>query len=385
MTAVWSYRLQHLDRLSTDRGILEHAKGTTPRMDCGYCTDDNARMLVVLSREPDEGIAFRLSRLALDFVLAAQNDAGRVHNRFSFDGYWRWTDEAGTEDCWGRAVWGLGVAAATHPHGGVRTVARWAFDRSARQRSPWRRSMAFAALGAADLLVADPGCDVARGLLSDAMFDLIPPEGMSDVWPEGRLAYANGAIAEAVIAGGAALGAPLVVQRGLSMLAWLMDVQTRDGHLSVVGVGGRARDDRSVQFDQQPIEVAALADACWRAWLLTGHRRWLDGVASAAAWFHGANDAGVPMIDETSGGSCDGLQPGGRNANQGAESTLALVSTMQRATCLLPWRAAGIRASGGTSAVSRSGASLAFAARISQARTASWRSVSYSRADPGSN
>lgn len=353
MTPQWTYRLQHLDEMSTERGIFEHARGSVPRQEHGYCTDDNARMLVVLSREPDEGAAYRLSRIALDFVLASQSDSGRIHNRFALDGYWRWMDEATTDDCWGRALWGLGAAAAAHPHSGVRELARWGFEKSARQRSPWRRSMAFAALGAADLLAADPDCTLARDLLSDAVVSILPSRAAAAVWPEEWLTYANPALAEVLVAAGARLGDPALLHRGLSMLQWLMDLQTRDGHLSVVGVGGRSVDDVSVQFDQQPIEVAALADACWRAWSVTADPRWREGVALAAAWFLGANDAGVSMIDEESGGGCDGLEVHGRNGNQGAESTLALISTMQRATSLLPWVPDGVRPAAVTAARSK--------------------------------
>ena len=37
------------------------------------------------------------------------------------------------------------------------------------------------------------------------------------------------------------------------------------------------------------------------------------------------------LVDEASGGGYDGLMPGGRNENEGAESTLALLSTRQQA------------------------------------------------------
>ena len=37
----------------TDRyGTYEHADGSAPRPEHGYCTDDMARVLVVTSREP---------------------------------------------------------------------------------------------------------------------------------------------------------------------------------------------------------------------------------------------------------------------------------------------------------------------------------------------
>jgi hypothetical protein len=340
---MWTYGLEHLDQLTTQQGIFEHAKGTVPREERGYCTDDNARLLVVMSREPDADLAYRLSRTALRFVLSAQSDAGMIHNRFALDGYWQWVDEASTDDCWGRAVWGLGVAAASHPNGWVRSMAQWGFERSARQRSPWLHATAFAALGAADVLGSDPSNDIARSLLVDAVVELLPTGTTSPRWPEERLTYANAAIPEALIAAGAALQVRSVRNRGLAMLEWLLEQQTRDGHLSVVGTSGRALTDVSIQFDQQPIEVAALADACWRAWSLTGDARWRDGVAAAGAWFAGLNDSRVVMFDEANSGGYDGLEPGGRNVNEGAESTLAFVSTMQRASALRPWRTAAVR------------------------------------------
>jgi hypothetical protein len=49
----------------------------------------------------------------------------------------------------------------------------------------------------------------------------------------------------------------------------------------------------------------------------------------AGRWFHGDNDASVSMIDDITGGGFDGLHSHGRNLNQGAESTLAMISTLQ--------------------------------------------------------
>lgn len=321
--------------MSGEKGIFEHATGIVPRVDLGYCTDDNARLLVVLCREPDEGTAAHLGRLALNFILDAQDDAGLVHNRYARDGYWRWVDAATTDDCWGRAVWGLGVAAASHPHSGVQAMARWGFEKSAHQRSPWPRAMAFAALGAADVLLADPDAATARDLLVSAVAALDGGNAGSP-WPEPRLTYANAAVPEALIAAGVALESTRALDRGLEMLTWLMDLQHHEGRLSVVGVGGRPAGRREIQFDQQPIEVAAIADACWRAWMATGDRKWLEEVARAADWFAGKNDAGSVMYDHRTGGSYDGLGRTAVNFNEGAESTLALVSTMQRARSLLP-------------------------------------------------
>jgi hypothetical protein len=52
------------------------------------------------------------------------------------------------------------------------------------------------------------------------------------------------------------------------------------------------------------------------------------------AWFLGDNDAGIPLLDEQTGGGCDSLGPAGRSRNQGAESTLAMISVMQQGRLL---------------------------------------------------
>lgn len=324
----------HIVRLSDHRGLFEHAARTVPRTEHGYCTDDNARLLVVTSRDRDVGPAHALSRLALTFVLDAQGFDGQIRNRMNTRECW--TDRAGTDDCWGRSMWGLATAAVEHDDGLIRDRALRAFDKACRHRSPSPRSMAFASLGAADVLGRHPDHGLARSLLIDAI-DVIGPIPAGDwAWPEPRLTYANAALAEAVIAAGAVLDHPSTLERGLAMLRWLLDLETAPaGHLSVVGTKGRtATTVAGPQFDQQPLEVAAMADACWRALTVTGDAAWARGVTAAEAWFRGANDAGVAMFDASSGGAYDGLHRKRPNANQGAESTLALLSTMQRARAL---------------------------------------------------
>jgi hypothetical protein len=48
-------------------------------------------------------------------------------------------------------------------------------------------------------------------------------------------------------------------------------------------------------------------------------------------WFLGQNDLGAPMFNAETGGGYDGLTAKGPNLNQGAESTIALLTTFQQA------------------------------------------------------
>jgi hypothetical protein len=327
---------EHLYRLSDDTGVFEHAKLTEPRVEHGYCLDDVARGLIVAVREPeppDELVA--LAQTYLRFIIAAQTPDGRFHNRRRPD--LGWGDEASVEDCWGRALWGLGTAVALAPELAAQSIA--AFDGSVRRRSPWPRSMAFAAMGAAEVLLVQPDHAGARALLADAATLIGPcPADNGWRWPEPRLHYANAILPETLIAAGALLHDPRTLSDGLAMLGWLLEVETQGNHLSVTPVGGWSADEPRPAFDQQPIEVAALADACARAFRVTGELRWRDAVQRSAAWFLGENDAQIPLYDPVSCGGCDGLEADGRNANQGAESTLALISTLQQANRMLARR-----------------------------------------------
>lgn len=324
-------RFDHLLRMTDGSGTFEHARLAEPRPENGYCTDDMARVLIVAARSPGPDRALnRLTGVAMRFLNEAQTLTGACHNRM--DGTGAWVDEPALEDPWGRCLWGLGTAAAHSDVGMVRHMAVNQFKRAAQQRSTWPRAMAFAVLGAAELLSAHPGNTDAVALITDHVAGIPAPTGNPDwPWPEPRLTYANAVLAEAMIAAGVAIDDSTLFSRGLDLLAWLVDHETAGDHLSVTPAGGSGPNDPRPGFDQQPIEVAALADACARAAAVDPSAVWPETVRTAAAWFQGANDVGELMWDPETGGGFDGLHADGVNRNQGAESTLAVISTFMQA------------------------------------------------------
>lgn len=326
----------HLLRMTDHRATFEHANVTEPRREHGYCTDDMARVLVVTTREPaSTGEVNGLAGKALTFLNDAQSYDGTCRNRLSAGGHW--TDSPNTDDHWGRMVWALGTAAAHSDVSMVRRLATIQFERAAKARSPHPRARAFAAIGAAELLGVTPGHAEARQLLADYAASLGEPTDNAEwPWPEPRLAYANAVLAEAMIATGVALDDMALRERGLDLLEWLLTVETFDGHLSPTPVDGRGPGDPQPAFDQQPIEVASLADACARAAATDPRALWPEAVAAAAAWFQGDNDLELLMWDPQTGGGFDGLHADRVNLNQGAESTLAVLSTLQQARRFAP-------------------------------------------------
>jgi hypothetical protein len=334
LTDVPEPRWDHVFRLSDDTGLLEHARNAIARREHGYCVDDVSRGLLVACREPRPAPELiRHAEQYLAFLTHAQGPDGAFRNRLTY--HREWLDEPSLGDWWGRALWGLGTAAARGATGWIRREAMNAYRQGVHCRSPWPRAMAFAGLGAAEVLRADPHDRDSTRLLGDAATVIgVPGSDRDWVWPERELTYANPALAEVVIATGDLLGDEGLLTEGLRMLAWLCEMQEHHGHLSTVPVGGwRPGEDRH-RYDQQPIEAAATADACATAAAVTGDERWDAPLFQSIAWFLGDNDTGSVMYDPDTSGCYDGLTADGPNLNQGAESTLALVATLQHARTL---------------------------------------------------
>lgn len=324
----------HLERLTDDRGLFEHAVLDAPRAEHGYCVDDVARALLVTSWEPNPSPRVEeMTQTYLAFVEAAITHSGEAHNRMNLAG--EWTDTPGTGDWWGRALWALGVVATRAQRPTLRKRALRAFERAAKQESRDLHAIAFAAIGASEVLTVAPLLARARRLVCRASAMMPDRRGEAWPWPEERLRYSNGAIPEALIAGGSVLGNREVLARGLALLEFLLANETLDGRLSVTGSEGRSPGEESPQYDQQPVEVAAIAGACARAFDVTGDERWLDGLRLAWDWFLGNNDSETPMIDSMTGAGYDGLMVDGRNENRGAESTLSALRTFQHARRLI--------------------------------------------------
>jgi hypothetical protein len=322
--------LGHLRRLTDERGVWEHAEYDEPRVEHGYCTDDNARALVVACHHPGASVdATVVAGVTLRFVLDACDGAGRFRNRRRADGVW--LDEPRSDDAEGRALWALGTAARSAPAASQRDAAAAAFAAARPIDSPHLRPHATAVLGAVELLAVDPGHVAARRVAEAGSARIAEAAARRDPWIERRLTYDDARLPEALLAAGGALHQRTYADLGLELLSWLVDEQTHEEHFSFTPVGGRVPGGARPAFDQQPLEAAAMAAACARAWSLTAEPAWRDLTTRAASWLVGANDTGAILYDTVSGGTCDGLTAAGANRNRGAESTIAGIAALQAA------------------------------------------------------
>jgi glycosyltransferase involved in cell wall biosynthesis len=345
-------KLDYLNRLTDDTGIVQHAIFTIPNRGEGYTTDDNARALifaVLLAQldlaRPDEDQPGKpgsatpavatpdLSFRYLSFLEHAFNPAkGRFRNFLSYD--LRWNEAEGSEDCHGRTLWGLGTVLGRSKDRGLRCAAGRLFESSFPAavgfRSP--RAWAYTLLGIQEYLDSYPGdrdAQKIRSALARRLLEMYESIRSRDwKWFENILAYGNARLPQAMLLVGSACSNDRMVSAGLEALDWLQETQRceTNGHFVPIGSQGFYRQGgERARFDQQPIEAAGAVSACLQAYRITGDSRWRNEAWSAFNWFLGDNDLQVPLYDSVTGGCRDGLHPDRANENQGAESTLSFL------------------------------------------------------------
>ncbi len=324
-------KLDHLFRLTDDTGITQHARFTLPHYEEGYCTDDNARALILTTwlESTDLVLETRLSWLTDTFATflnyAYSPEEKRFRNFMAYSG--AWLEAYGSDDSHGRALWALGTLVSRTRRADLRQWAVELFEQNlpviAGMTSP--RAWAFALLGIADYLGSFGGDRKVRRIQDELVQNLLDlhrqaaTEGWN--WFETVLTYDNARLCQALIGS----GNPEAVNVGLETLDWLRGVQTAPaGHFRPIGNDGfyEMNGERAV-FDQQPLEAAAMVAACVAAWRVSDDPTWLSEARKAFNWFLGKNDLGLSLYDPHSGGCFDGLQMDRVNKNQGAESLLA--------------------------------------------------------------
>ena len=316
--------------------MFQHAVLTVPNFSEGYCTDDNARafILAVLLDELKEEPA-RVRALGTTYAAflnhAFDPATKRFHNHLSFDR--RWLDPQGSEDCHGRALWALGVAAGRSPHRSFQILAGQLFvlGLPAVMEFTSPRAWAFTLLGIHDYLRrmgGDRQVQQSRETLTARLSELLERCKRPD-WPwfEDELTYDNAKLAHALILSGSAEGQPAVLEQGLVALRWLAEVQTSEnGHFRPIGSNGfYPRGGERALFDQQPVEAQAMVSACLEAYRVTSDAFWYEQAHRAFDWFLGWNDLGLELYSAGTGGCRDALHVDRVNGNEGAESTLAFL------------------------------------------------------------
>ena len=328
-------KLDYLIRMTDSTGILQHALYNIPNLYEGYCTDDNARALILMillekMKEINQDIPTSLAVKYLSFLYFAFDHTTKQFRNFLM--YNReWKNENFSEDCHGRALWALGTCIGRSTNDNFRNYTSRIFDQALQITSLFSspRAWAFILLSLHEYLKRFGGDRLVhniRELLAQKLFTLYQNTSSSD-WPwfENTVTYSNAKLSQAMIVTGLDINNPNMLECGLNSLQWLAHTQslTKNCFRPIGTEGFYIRNGKPAAFDQQPIEAYSMISACLEAYRTTKEKKWFDYAQRSFEWFLGRNDLGLPLYDVKTGGCQDALHIDRVNQNQGAESTLA--------------------------------------------------------------
>jgi hypothetical protein len=338
----------HLDRLTDSTGLIQHAIYSLPRRESGYTIDDNARALRLCvqywSARPEERMLNRITGY-LSLLEYARRPGSGFHDMMSYQR--QWLDTGSTGDCQGQAVRALAEVLGSGLPDDFRLLARELIDGILPTLAELKslRAQAYVILACGRLWNSqvpnmEPLENVAW-LAAENLVDCYHRSRRPDWhWFESRMTYANAVMPHALFVAAERWPEASFLGVAEESMAFLDRETTADDFFWPVGNNGwYSRGEAKAPYDQQPVEAGTMAEAALAAFRFRSDEEYLNIFRRARGWFHGQNSLGQSLVDIRTGGCCDGLQAGGVNRNQGAESTLAYLATELQHLQTLPWSA----------------------------------------------
>jgi hypothetical protein len=321
----------HINNLTDDTGMIQHAMFAMPNRKEGYCIDDNARallLMVLACKDKRNKTAHRLLPVYLSFIHYMQTDNGYFRNFMSYSK--SSMDICGSEDSFGRTIMALGylVNEGSSPLL-VRTGAE-IFSKAYKhiEHLSSLRGMANSIIGICRFIKYNFPDDLKKNMvtkLAGKMVSMYEQNKQTDWhWFEPVLTYDNAIMPLALLHAYEITRHDNYLSVALESMQFLESKVFHDGILRPIGNQGWCkRGGSTAQFDQQGIDAMAMVLFYREAFEVMHEQKYLDKMHESYEWFLGANDLGLSLYDSSTGGCADGLHAEGINFNQGAESTLA--------------------------------------------------------------
>jgi hypothetical protein len=313
--------------MTDEIGMLQFSQESRPNPRSGYTLDDNARALMVSIYMGEDGYDY--ARLFLNYLDRSQMADGTWSN-FLLDG--QYSARFDSEDSIGRAIMACSCATRSSWPDLEAQASRIIMNNiKATLGFSSPRAIAYTLVGLCKAQLAGPDKrqqEIVKQL-ADYLLGLYAGVRSRDWrWFEDSLTYSNAILPQALFSVYSFNGDKKCLQTAYESLVFLNDILFSQGYLNIIGnQGWYHRSGHPAGFDQQPVDAASMAFACWEAYHDLGNKEYLDLAELAHQWYRGKNIHGLSLFDTASGGCYDALTQEGVNLNQGAESVLSLLFT----------------------------------------------------------
>jgi len=321
----------HIQKLTDDTGIIQHARFGMRNLKEGYCLDDNARalLLAVMAFKIDNSSPM-LEMLPnyLSYIHFMQRENGLFGNFLSFQR--EYLDDVGSEDSFGRTIWALGFLIQYSPSKSYREFAQELFGNALPHFLSMKhlRGTSNTLIGVSHYLHThkqDKKVLEQLNALTDILVQAYQQNHTETwCWYEQKMTYDNAILPLSLLCSYSITGNQDVYAIAMDSLNFLAAETIKHGYLNPVGNDGwYPKGDDMALYDQQAIETMGMVLLYSKAYEITGNTDHLIHMDTCYHWFLGRNSLRLPLYDEETGGCCDGLHKDGVNRNQGAESSLA--------------------------------------------------------------
>jgi glycosyltransferase involved in cell wall biosynthesis len=327
--------LSHIEKMTTDIGIIQFSIINQPDVSTGYTLDDNARALVAVcmhyewSRDETDLEALRTY---LNFIKFCQQPKGDFLNYVDTDRHFTAQNyETNLSDANGRAIWALGylMSKAAFLPKDLIEIARKILEKALPQVEHIysTRSMAFIIKGLyySNLEKKSLIHTALIKLLADRLVQMYRHEAEQNwAWYESYLTYGNSLLPEALLC--AYLDTADLTYKNIAKTTFdfiLSRTFTEQGIKVISHNGWFQKGQETAAHGEQPIDVAYTILALSKFYNVFKETEYLNKMKIAFDWFLGKNHLHQIIYNPCTGGCYDGLEESYVNLNQGSESSVS--------------------------------------------------------------
>ncbi|UZO81131.1 glycosyltransferase [Aquimarina sp. ERC-38] len=334
--------INHILKLTTDFGMLQFSKFSSPDIDSGYTLDDNARALIFALEYYEETRDIQILhalKLYLEVMLFCYQPETK-----SFLNYVDYTEqftdqnnEDSLEDSNGRAIWALGSFIKHHeslpdifqPYVSKVLLIIQSFISHSEAVSP--RSIAFTIKGLLHSIAIN---NKELQLLiknkvtyyADILIGQYRANSEKDWdWFEPSITYGNAILPEALLLAGDYLNNNAMIEVAEKAIRFLVKHTSKNGYMELISNRSwfdKGNIEHREEGGEQPIDASYTTMALAKFNDICPDKGYDKSCRKSFEWFLGKNRLNQAVYDQNTGGCYDGLETKYVNLNQGAESTV---------------------------------------------------------------
>jgi len=335
--------LNHIQKMTTNFGMIQFSKIAIPDINSGYTLDDNARALISIAQHYElyeEKNDLKLIHIYLEFIKYCLQSSGTFLNYANKErDFIQQNFDENLEDSNGRAIWALGyIVSLTKilPINFIITA-----DELLEKALPnlykihSTRAMAFIIKGLHYQNKKKNSHFIEK--FANRLTQMYKHEKSTEwCWFENYLTYGNSLLPEAMLC--AYLSTDTIEYQNIAVESFdfLLSEIFLKSRIQVISNKGWHIKNETIEKaigGEQPIDVAYTIMALEKFYAVFEKKDYKEKAILAFGWFLGNNHLNQIVYNPCTGGCYDGVEEQNVNLNQGAESTLSYLMarlSMQR-------------------------------------------------------